>query len=87
MSKPWFDADTGVLLLDEYVMEMPTFKKIMADEVVTTEEMISQAQRVTSLLRELEGKLSAEDKELVTQALCELAVLHALHGHHAERSR
>ncbi len=79
MDKPWFDPKTGVLMLDEYIAEMPSFKKIMADNVVTDDEILTHASRVTELLRQLEAALPADVKPLATEALCELAVLYALH--------
>lgn len=78
MERPWFDAKTGVLCLDEYVAEMPSFKMIMADGRVTPEEMADQGQRVSDLLKKLEPLLATEAKNMVTDVLCELAVLSAL---------
>ena len=84
MSKPWFDPDSGAPLFDQYVGEMPSFRKIVADEVITNDELSGQARKVASLLQELEGRLSPDEKSLVTEALCELAVLHALHAKRTE---
>jgi hypothetical protein len=78
MAKPWFDANTGVLKLDEYVAEMPSYQKIMEDQVVSDQELEDQFQRVTNLLQRLDQSLSGEIKDLTTDALCELAVLYAL---------
>ncbi|OQZ00599.1 MAG: hypothetical protein B6D35_06025 [Candidatus Brocadia sp. UTAMX2] len=78
MNKPWFDPKTGVLLLDEYVAEMPSFKKIMADNIVTDEEITEHVQNVVSLLKQLETSLTPELKNLTTKALCELVVLYVL---------
>lgn len=78
MDKPWFDPQTGMLLLDEYVSAMPSFRAVMADGLVTDAEMAEQAQRTVALLRQLEALLSPEAKALATEALCQLAVLYAL---------
>ncbi len=78
MDRPWFDQDTGILLLDEYVLEMDSYRRIVEDEVITDAELVEQTQRVASLLRRLEEVLSPEAKALATEALCELAVLNAL---------
>ena len=48
MEKPWFDAETGVVLLDDYVMEMDSYKKIAEDSVVTDAE-IAELLRATVL--------------------------------------
>ena len=76
--KPWFDQETGTLLLDEYVVEMESYRRIFEDEVITDAELVEQTRRVTSLLRQLEEALSPEAKTLATEALSELAVLNAL---------
>ncbi len=78
MDRPWFDQDTGTLLLDEYVVEMDSYRRIVEDEVITDAELAKQTQRVASLLRRLEEALSPTAKSLATEALCELAVLNAL---------
>jgi hypothetical protein len=82
MSQPWFNAETGTLLLDEYVAQRPSFRKVMEDSVVTDEEVTEQAHRVLSLLRKLEEMLTPEARSVATDALCELAVLYALERHH-----
>ena len=78
MNKPWFDPQTGTLLLDEYVAEIDSYRRIVEDEMITDAELVEQTQRVASLLRRLEETLSPEAKSLATEALCELAVLNAL---------
>jgi flagellin-specific chaperone FliS len=78
MDRPWFDGETGTLLLDEYVVEMESYRRIVEDEVITDAELVEQTQRVTSLLRQLEETLSPEAKATATELLGELAVLNAL---------
>jgi flagellin-specific chaperone FliS len=78
MDKPWFDQDTGTLLLDEYVAEIDSYRRIVEDELITDAELVEQTQRVASLLHRLEETLSPEAKSLATEVLCELAVLNAL---------
>lgn len=79
MSKPWFHPETGVLMLDQYVMEMPSFRAIYEDRVVSDEELVGQSERVVALLKQLEDELDPRLRELATSALCELAVLNALY--------
>jgi hypothetical protein len=76
--KPWFDQETGTLMLDEYVAEMDSYRRVVEDEVITDDELVEQTQRVTSLLRQLEETLSPEAKAIATEALGELTVLNAL---------
>jgi hypothetical protein len=78
MEKLWFDQETGTLLLDEYVVEMDSYRRIVEDETITDAELVEQTQRVASLLRRLEETLSPEAKAIATEALSELAVLNAL---------
>ena len=76
--KPWFDQETGTLLLDEYIVGMDSYRRIVEDETITDAELVEQTQRVASLLRRLEEALSPEAKAIATEALGELAVLNAL---------
>jgi flagellin-specific chaperone FliS len=76
--RPWFDQETGTLLLDEYVVQMDSYRRIVEDETITDAELVEQTQRVVSLLEQLEETLSPEDKAIATEALSELAVLSAL---------
>jgi flagellin-specific chaperone FliS len=78
MDKPWFDPQTGTLMLDEYVAELDSYRRIVEDETITDDELVEQTQRVTSLLQQLEGTLSPEAKAIATEALAELTVLNAL---------
>jgi len=65
-------------MLDEYVVEMDSYRRIVEDAVITDAELVEQTQRVTSLLRQLEETLSPEANAIATEALGELAVLNAL---------
>jgi hypothetical protein len=85
MNRPWFDTETGILLLDEYVTDMPSYQKILADDVVTDAEVAGQARQAIALLGELEEKLSPEARSLATDALCQLALLYALERERAAR--
>ena len=76
--KPWFDPQTGTLLLDEYVAELDSYRRILEDGTITDDELAEQTQRVTSLLQQLESSLSPEVKAIATVALGELTVLNAL---------
>ena len=78
MDKPWFDEQTGTLLLDEYVVEMDSYRRIVEDETISDDELVEQTRRVTSLLQQLELALSPEAKAVATEALGELAVLNTL---------
>jgi hypothetical protein len=78
---PWFDAQSGTVLLDEYVVTRESYRRITADQEITEAEVREQVQKVTALLKQLEGLLAPEAKKVATEALCELAVLHVLRTH------
>jgi hypothetical protein len=78
LDRPWFDPQTDVLLLDEYVVEMDSYKRIVEDGTITDTELLEQSLRVVTLLRQLEEALSPEAKAIATEAFGEMAVLNAL---------
>jgi hypothetical protein len=78
VDRPWFDQETDVLLIDEYIVEMDSYKRIVEDGNITDTELLEQTLRVVTLLRQLEDALSPEAKALATEALGEMAVLNAL---------
>jgi hypothetical protein len=78
IDRPWFDEQTGTLLLDDYAVNIDSYRRIVEDETITDAELLAQTQRVISILQQLEDVLSPEAKALATEALSELAVLSAL---------
>jgi len=77
--RPWFDPDSGLLVVADYIAEMPSFQRVMADAVVTDEELVEQSDRLLNLLHRLEDVLPPGAKAIATEALCELAVMQALY--------
>jgi uncharacterized membrane protein YccC len=63
MDQPRFYQETGTLMLDEYIVEMDSYRRIVEDETITDDELLEQTQRVASLLRQLEEALSPEAKD------------------------
>jgi hypothetical protein len=54
MDKPWFDQESGTwMMLDEYVGQMASCRRIVEDETITEDELDEQIKRVASLLRAL----------------------------------
>ena len=78
MEKPWFDTETGVLMLDDYIPSLPSYKKYVADGIITPNEVTEQAQNLAQSLRKLEQSLSPEQHVLATEALCETAFLYEM---------
>ncbi len=74
-----FDKN-GFLCLDEIVMEMPSYKKIMEDARITDEEIIEQSNVVLNLLKQINQQVSDDDKKLFVDAFSEMAVLYTLNS-------
>lgn len=74
--------ENGFFNLDETVMEMPSFKKIMEDGVVTDSELAEQARRVSSLLHNIEEICSEEQAVLVKDLLAEMSVFFTAYHYH-----
>ena len=70
-----FFDESGALNLDDLIMNQPSFQRIMADGVVTEEEIEEQGQRVKKLLLEMEQSLSPEHIDQVRELLAEVSVL------------
>lgn len=73
-----FFDENGWFRLDEMVVDNPTFKKIMADDRVTDEEVTEQSQRVIALYRELEQRFTPEQLALIAEAITQTGVLYAV---------
>ena len=78
MGKPWFDPETGILMLDEYIPSLPSYQKYVADGIITPAEVAEQAQNLAKSLQKLEQSLSPEQHALATEALCETAFLYGM---------
>lgn len=74
-----FFNNDGILNLDETVMEMDSFKKIMEDGIVTDNEVVEQAEKVTALLHKAEDTMSDEQIKLVRDLLSEISVLFTIY--------
>ena len=81
----FFDKN-GVLNLDEAVMDIDSFKTIMADGIVTDEELKAQSDRVIGILHDMEKKYSPEQLKEIKQLLAETAVLYAIYNYHSIQS-
>ena len=81
----FFDKN-GVLNLDEAVMDIDSFKTIMADGIVTDEELKTQSDRVIGILHDMEKKYSPEQLKEIKQLLAETSVLYAIYNYHSIQS-
>lgn len=78
-----FFNEEGILNIDEAVVETPSYKKIMEDGIVTEEELISQAQKVVSMLQTMEKKYNEEQLLEIKALLTESSVLYAVYNIHS----
>ncbi len=85
MGRPWFDVGSGDLVIDRYVMDTPSYQRILADEQVSDDELTQHAQKVTDLLGQLESRLPEDARDAFTDAMSELAVLNALYQKRLEQ--
>jgi hypothetical protein len=78
-----FFNEEGILNIDEAVLETPSYKKIMEDGIVTEEELVSQAQKVVSMLQTMEKKYNEEQLVEIKALLTESSVLYAVYNIHS----
>lgn len=78
-----FFNEEGILDIDEAVLETPSYKKIMEDGIVTEEELVSQAQKVVSMLQTMEKKYNEEQLSEIKALLTEASVLYAVYNIHS----
>lgn len=69
----------GLLRLDELVAENSTWKKIMADDIVSEEEVTEQGNLVAQMIKDVEAQLSDEQKQMVDKLVAEVGVLYSAH--------
>lgn len=72
----------GILDIDEMISNEPSFKKILADGVVTEEELHEQSERVVKLLQEVESRFSEKDQEFIKTLFAETNVLSAIFNYY-----
>lgn len=76
-----FFDENGILNLDDAVMQMPSFKKIMEDGIVTDVELADQAAHVTALLHKVEDSCTQEQTAMIKDLLAEMSVLFAAYNY------
>lgn len=71
--------ERGILDLDKMVTANPSWQKIMADGIVTEEELAAQADSVVGMFRKIDDTFTDEQKDLARSLLAEASVLFAAH--------
>jgi hypothetical protein len=78
-----FFNEDGILNIDEMVVNNPSFKSIMEDEIVTEEEIKAQSDKVVAMLHDMEAKYNEEQLSEIKNLLVESSVLYAVYNYHS----
>lgn len=78
-----FFNEDGILNIDEMVVNNPSFKSIMEDEIVTEEEIKTQSDKVVAMLHDMEAKYNEEQLSEIKNLLVESSVLYAVYNYHS----
>ena len=70
-----FFDESGFLNIDDIILQQTSFKRIMADGVVTEEELNEQKERIITLLKKFEKCSTPEQIDQVRELLAEISVL------------
>lgn len=65
----------GNLNVEDLIMKSESFKKIIADDIVTEDEVLEQTERVTELLKEMEATCTPEQADILRRLIAEICVL------------
>ena len=71
--------EQGFIDIDEMIAQEPSFQKIMADGIVTSDELREQTDRVINLLHDVETRLNEEDQLLIKRLFAETNVLSVIY--------
>ena len=74
----WFDPQTHQAGFGQWIEQMDSWQRALADGAIDAQELNAQAQRVAELLRALEPKLSDALHAELTTVFRELAVLYGM---------
>ena len=74
--------EQGILNIDEMIAQEPSFQNIMADGIVTDEELRGQSEKVLNLLHEAESRFSEDDQQFIKALFAETNVLSAIYRYY-----
>lgn len=74
--------EQGILDIDEMIAQEPSFQNIMADGIVTEEELHKQSERVIALLHEAEQRFNDDDQQFIKTLFAEANVLSAIYRYY-----
>ena len=74
--------EQGIIDIDEMIAQEPSFQNIMADGVVTDEELRQQSERVIDLLHEAQQRFNDDDLQFIKVLFAETNVLSAIYRYY-----
>lgn len=74
--------EQGLINIDEMIAQEPSFQNIMADGIVTEEELAGQSLHVVELLHEAENRFSDDDLLFIKKLFAETNVLTAIYHYY-----
>lgn len=74
--------ENGVLNIAEIVENNTSYKTIMADGIVTDDELKTQADATVAALRKLQEICTPEQQEAIADAIGEMSVLFTVYHYH-----
>lgn len=77
MKNIFFDND-GCLNINEAIINHPSYKKILEDDIVTEDELRSQSELVLSLFQRIEDECNESQKSLIKDMLIEINILNTI---------
>lgn len=77
-----FFNEQGIIDIDEMIAQEPSWQNIMADGIVTEEEIGEQTKKVTDMLHEVEHRFSKEDQLFIKKLFAETNVLTAIYRYY-----
>ena len=78
-----FFNQQGIIDIDELVSQEPSFQNIMADGIVTEDELYNQSERVIALLREAEQRFDDSDQQFIKKLFAETSVLSEVYHYYS----
>ena len=73
--------ENGLLTLDELIVKSPSFQQIMADGIVTEEELKMQSEKVTALIEKVEQMCNDNQLAAIKELIAEMNVLYAVYNY------
>ncbi len=74
--------ENGLLNISEITANHPSFKAIMADGIVTDEELKQQADATIAALRHVQEICTPEQQSAIVDAIAEMSVLYAAYNYY-----